>query len=49
MKSYITVVIEYSPGDVAPPIAANLPCMGGHIVAVQFNNALADDEVQDDE
>ncbi len=38
-NSYLTVVIEYLPGEPEPEIKAYMPCLGGRVIAVQFNNA----------
>ena len=44
MSNYITIVIEYENDQEQPEFTAGMTCMGGDIVAVQFNDALADDE-----
>lgn len=37
---YLTVVIEYKKEDQPPAITGYMDCLGGKIIAVQFNNAL---------
>jgi hypothetical protein len=41
---YITVVIQYEDDDEEPTIHGFMPCLGGEVIAVQFNNALATPE-----
>jgi hypothetical protein len=38
--SRITVVIEYEDSDSEPSFYAHMQCLGGTVVAVQFNDAL---------
>jgi len=42
--NHITVVIEYADGQEMPAFTANMELLGGHVTAVQFNDALAEIE-----
>jgi hypothetical protein len=42
MSEFITVVIRYEEGDQQPRFGYNMPCLGGIVSAVQFNDALAE-------
>lgn len=42
--NHITVVIEYAEGQEMPAFTADMELLGGHVTAVQFNDALAEIE-----
>ena len=42
--NHITVIIEYADGQEMPSFTANMELLGGHVTAVQFNDALAEIE-----
>ncbi len=42
--SYITVVIEYQKNDFEPAFYAGMKVLGGKVIAVQFDDTLAENE-----
>ena len=40
MSKKLTVVIEYAEGQTQPSFHADMPCLGGVVVGVMFDDAL---------
>jgi hypothetical protein len=50
VNEYITYVVEYKKDDVQPEIKANMPCLGGRVVRVMFDDAIRElDKIENGE